>query len=86
MLADKIRNMRKSRKLTQDALAEKLVGVPGICQNTLSRLEKGSWIPRPGQLAKILDALESSPEDRAEVEQFAREVLLAKDSRSSAAA
>lgn len=56
MTGDQIRQMREDREWSQERLAEYL----GVKQATVSRLEKGRWVPS-GPVLKLLHQLEGQP-------------------------
>ena len=70
--AQKMKELRTSKGLSQRGLAALLVSVRGVGLTPIARLESGTWIPDAGQMAHILDALKASPEERADVEMLAR--------------
>ena len=56
-IAEKIKQLRKANKLTQEQLAEKL----NIDQRNLVRLESGKGFPSITTLIKIAEALNTTP-------------------------
>ncbi|MBQ8458527.1 helix-turn-helix transcriptional regulator [bacterium] len=56
LLGKRIQELRKGKKLSQEALAEKI----GIEPNNLSRIENGKNYPTPENLAKIAKELNVS--------------------------
>jgi len=54
LVGDRIRQLRKSRKLTQTALSERI----GIQQSDLSRMEKGAYKVGLDTLFKVLSVFE----------------------------
>jgi len=56
LLGKRIQELRKTKKISQEALAE----IIGIEPNNLSRIENGRNYPTPENLAKIASALEIS--------------------------
>lgn len=64
-LAAAIKSFRKSRGLTQEALADKA----GLDRKTINRIEKGHYAPTMTNFFQISEALEVEPEEllRADV-------------------
>jgi transcriptional regulator with XRE-family HTH domain len=58
-LAAAIRNFRKSRGLTQEALATKA----GLDRKTINRIEKGHYAPTMTNFFQISEALEVEPHE-----------------------
>jgi putative transcriptional regulator len=58
-LAAAIKNFRKSRGLTQEALAEKA----GLDRKTINRIEKGHYAPTMSNFFQISEALEVEPQE-----------------------
>lgn len=58
-LGDRIRDLRKGLRLTQEALAE----TTGIDRRTLQRIERGTSDPRYSDLALLADALKVTVAD-----------------------
>ena len=57
--------LRRARGLTQIELAERLAGVVGMQQPTISELERDEYHPSAGQLEHVLRQLGASEQDRA---------------------
>ena len=64
-LGNLLLTLRRARGLTQIQLAEKLTGVIGMQQPTISDLERNEYHPSAGQLEHVLRQLEATPQDRA---------------------
>jgi transcriptional regulator with XRE-family HTH domain len=64
-LGNLLLTLRRARGLTQIQLAEKLTGVVGMQQPTISDLERNEYHPSAGQLEHVLRQLEATPQDRA---------------------
>lgn len=58
-LAAAIKSFRKSRGLTQEALAEKA----GLDRKTINRIEKGHYAPTMSNFFQISEALEVEPQE-----------------------
>lgn len=58
-LATAIKSFRKSRGLTQEALAEKA----GLDRKTINRIEKGHYAPTMSNFFQISEALGVEPKD-----------------------
>jgi transcriptional regulator with XRE-family HTH domain len=58
-LAAAIKSFRKSRGLTQEALAEKA----GLDRKTINRIEKGHYAPTMSNFFQISEALGVEPKD-----------------------
>ncbi|MCM1039622.1 MAG: helix-turn-helix transcriptional regulator [Ruminococcus sp.] len=54
LIAEAVRQERKQSNLTQDKLAEKA----GLDIKTLSRIENGANLPKPGTFRKLMDAID----------------------------
>jgi transcriptional regulator with XRE-family HTH domain len=61
-----MRERREARGMTQPQLAAALDGVPGCKQTALSQMELGRTVPNRVQEEHIAEALEMTPEERAE--------------------
>ncbi len=55
----KLQKIRKSKRITQEQLAEKVA----LDTMTISRIENGKEYPKPENFAKICDVLHTSPKD-----------------------
>lgn len=66
LLGQRIKELRKNKKLTQEQIAEFV----GIEPASLSNIENGKYYPTAENLEKILIALESSPEKLFKIEQY----------------
>ena len=64
-LGNLLLTLRRARGLTQIQLAEKLTGVVGMQQPTISDLERNEYHPSAGQLEHVLRQLKATPQDRA---------------------
>ena len=64
-LGNLLLTLRRARGLTQIQLAEKLTGVVGMQQPTISDLERNEYHPSAGQLEHVLRHLCATPQDRA---------------------
>jgi transcriptional regulator with XRE-family HTH domain len=60
-MAERLREIRTRRLLTQQALAAKA----GVSLNTINRIEQGKFQPRFSTIHKIAGALAMSPEELA---------------------
>ena len=64
-LGNLLLTLRRARGLTQIQLADKLTGVVGMQQPTISDLERNEYHPSAGQLEHVLRQLEATPQDLA---------------------
>ena len=64
-LGNLLLTLRRARGLTQIQLAEKLTGVIGMQQPTISDLERNEYHPSAGQLEHVLRQLDATPQARA---------------------
>lgn len=55
----KLQKIRKSKRITQEQLAEKVA----LDTMTISRIENGKEYPKPENFARICEALHTSPRD-----------------------
>ena len=62
LLGKRIQEIRKSKKITQDYLAEKV----GIETVSLSNIERGKFYPTAENLNKIITVLEIKPDELSE--------------------
>lgn len=59
LLGKRIQEIRKSKKITQEFLAESI----GIETTSMSNIERGKYYPTAENLNKILDILKISPDE-----------------------
>jgi len=59
LLGGRIQEIRKSKKITQEFLAENI----GIETVSMSNIERGRYYPTVENLSKIIDVLEVQPEE-----------------------
>lgn len=64
VLGNKIRNLRKSKGLSQDRLADKA----GMTQQHVSRIEKGYYLPGMSTISRIAKVLNVPIDDLADID------------------